>query len=1152
MQSFNEKTRRNFDRHIVAFAIFALAAPLGARQPNPADDLKALIAAPGFEINLFAADPAIAKPIQMNFDHRGRLWVVSSESYPQLKPGDKPADKVFVLEDSDGDGKADKTTQFAGGLMIPTGIEIGPTGAYVGQSTEMVRIDRQRTSGAPLGGKPQTVLSGFGTEDTHHLIHSFRWSPDGWLFFGQSIYIHSHVETPWGVKRLNGGGFWMFRPESHRLEVFVHGMVNSWGIAWNEFGQAFGVDNHDGPSGTPIKWFLPGTRFEFTPNEADVLLGIVKDKPKYCGAEFVVGNQFPPEFQGNFITCDFRAHRVVRYRMDDDGSGFKAVELEPLVKSLNPNFRPVDVKMGPDGALYICDWYNPIINHGEVDFRDPRRDKLHGRIWRVTAKGRPMDQRPRFDELTVEQLIERQGSSNGWTRQFSRRALVERNSDEVARRVADWIRSSNSSDERRLLAAIWTTEAVHRTNARLIERGLRASDARVRAEVVRIAGLHPELGPQIANAAVQRVSDPHPHVRVAAIRSLATSTDVAAIKQALLAKGNSTDRFLDYASRLLARETANLWLPILERELSASDEPDDGRWLNPLLAVDRSETVGPLLTLLRRKLIPASGQSAVLSAIARRGDPANLRAVLDRLVAMNGEPLEARIPLAEALVDAARLRGIVPAGDLKEAVASLLDPAKPALSTLAIRMIGLWRLQSLKANLLDLANRSDVVDPVRTAAMAALPSLGGSDAAESLARIATPRAAGTAKELTIRQTALAALAELDAEKAAKIAAETLANDLDAAALTPVASLIRLKPGAQALAKAVAGKKLKPDVARAAIATVNASGQLLPELLAILGKAGGLPADSVGPSQQGLVRLASLAVKSGDSGRGREIYRREKLQCVKCHRIGTEGGEVGPALTTIGTSAPVDYLVESLLWPDRKVKENYHSMIVTLTTGEVVTGIPVRKTPAEIVLRNAENKLISIPTRDVEASRVGGSIMPAGLVESLSENELADLVRYLSDLGKPTGAANLARRWLMLGPYSVERAAEIESTLFAKSDSHDLHWQPTWTTNDGWVYIREFALKPQVPILFAVAEIEVKTSGKFRLSLRPADARVWLDGKSIAFPARSGQDSQLETALTAGRHRFTFRIDVLSRASQLRLETTALEPQANAEFVEPIP
>ncbi|MGL5096643.1 MAG: PVC-type heme-binding CxxCH protein, partial [Planctomycetia bacterium] len=442
--------------------------PADAPPIDPEADRLRLQLPPGFEVNLFAADPAVAKPIQMNFDNRGRLWVVSSETYPQLEPGAEPRDKVFILEDADRDGKSEKSILYADGLHIPTGIEIGDGGVYVGQSTELLHLSD--TDGDGRADRRRVVLSGFGTEDTHHLIHTFRWAPGGQLFFAQSVYIHSHVETPWGVQRLNAGGFWTLRTNKLLLDVFVRGMVNTWGIAFDDFGQSFGVDNDN----TSIKYFLPGSSMAHTPGERHILDGLVHNKPKYCGADFVATKHFPDDWQGNYVTCDFRAHRVARYKFTDAGAGFAAEELEPLVVSDNVAFRPIDVKFGPDGALYVCDWYNPIINHGEVDFRDSRRDKTQGRIWRITAKGRPAAARPKIADAPIADLLELQKSPEGPVRHFARRTLTERPRAEVLTALAEW--APRQIEEPAALAALWSYQTVDAPNEAALRKVLAAKD----------------------------------------------------------------------------------------------------------------------------------------------------------------------------------------------------------------------------------------------------------------------------------------------------------------------------------------------------------------------------------------------------------------------------------------------------------------------------------------------------------------------------------------------------------------------------------------------------------------------------------------------------------------------------------------------------
>jgi putative membrane-bound dehydrogenase-like protein len=238
--------------------------------PNPAVSLASFTLPDGLQANLFAGDGQINKPIHMNFDARGRLWVAGSEVYPQIEPGQPATDKIYILEDTTGDGSADKVVVFADNLLIPTGIlpdERG--GCYVANSTELLYL--WDSDGDGKADQRRIVLSGFGTEDTHHLLHTLTWAPDGSLFMNQSIYIHSHVETPWGVRRMNGGGVWRFRPDTMELEVHCLGFVNPWGKIFDDWGQSFATD---GAYGEGINYVFPNAVFVTSPGATRIVGGM--------------------------------------------------------------------------------------------------------------------------------------------------------------------------------------------------------------------------------------------------------------------------------------------------------------------------------------------------------------------------------------------------------------------------------------------------------------------------------------------------------------------------------------------------------------------------------------------------------------------------------------------------------------------------------------------------------------------------------------------------------------------------------------------------------------------------------------------------------------------------------------------------------------
>jgi lysophospholipase L1-like esterase len=335
---------------IVPSKVRPAPAPVVAERPEPARD-KTPLPHPNFdtdeniEVSLYAENPLLAKPIHMNFDPQGRLWVASSEVYPQIKPGQPATDKVLLLEDTDGDGRAEKSTVFADGLLIPTGVEPGDGGVYVGQSTELLHF--KDLDGDGRADQRRVVLSGFGTEDTHHILHTLRWGPDGPLYMNQSIYIHTHTETPHGVTRLNSGGILGYRAGTMELGILMKGLVNSWGHAFDRYGQSFATDGASSadPWRGGLNWVIPQGMF-FTYERTRRILDSISppSHPKFCGLEYLKSTHFPDDWQGNFVTCDFRAHRVVRFAVDEKDSAYVTRELPDIARTKDVAFRPIDIK----------------------------------------------------------------------------------------------------------------------------------------------------------------------------------------------------------------------------------------------------------------------------------------------------------------------------------------------------------------------------------------------------------------------------------------------------------------------------------------------------------------------------------------------------------------------------------------------------------------------------------------------------------------------------------------------------------------------------------------------------------------------------------------------------------------------------------------
>jgi len=296
------------------------------------------------------------------------------------------------------------------------------------------------------------------------------------MYMNQSVYTRTDAETPHGVVRLKAGGVFRFDPRDQRLEVLYRGLVNGWGHQIDDFGQSFLTD---GAGYQGIVWGTPGaTYFTLAPVRRFADGASPGRYPKFCGIELVRGTQFPADWQGDAITADFRAHRIVRFKVTEQGAGFFAKEMPDLLRTTADSFRPIDLRFGPDGALYIADWSNPIIQHGEVDFRDPRRDKSHGRIWRVAMKSGKPAPKVDFTKLANAALLEQLNSPSGYAQERAQRVLIERGAQVLAE-LDTWAKRQTTEPAR--LRALWMYQALNRVPRALLDALLAAKDPRVRA-----------------------------------------------------------------------------------------------------------------------------------------------------------------------------------------------------------------------------------------------------------------------------------------------------------------------------------------------------------------------------------------------------------------------------------------------------------------------------------------------------------------------------------------------------------------------------------------------------------------------------------------------------------------------------------------------
>jgi len=1113
-----------------AFPSLAQDTLLNVPEADTAKELAAFSVADGFEVNLFASDPMIANPIQMYWDDEGRLWIVGSAVYPHIEPGQAARDTITVLEDTDGDGVADRSVVFAENLFIPTGIAVGDGGVYVANSTEILHL--KDTNGDLKADESRVVLSGFGTEDTHHIIHAFRWGYDGLLYFNQSIYIHSHVETPHGPRHLNAGGVWRYRTDTMELDVFTRGLVNSWGHHFDTWGQSFQTD---GAGGEGINYVFPGAAFMTAKSMPRVLSGLNPGSPKHSGLEIISGRHFPEAWRGSMVTNDFRGHRVVRFEVSEDQSGFSSVEQPEILMSRHVAFRPVDVKMGPDGALYIADWYNPIIQHGEVDFRDPRRDHEHGRIWRVTHKASPLVKHPPITNASIQDLLDLLRAPEQWNRIHAKRELLSRNRAEVVEALEQTTSSIDPQDtdfENARLEMLWTFQTIDVVNEPLLTTLLKSSDHRVRAAAVRVLS---QWKSRLDNEAMymdvleQMVQDDYPRVRLEAVRALALSNDPAAADVAMQAFASDMDRFLEYALWTTMRDTKDDWLAETD---SLSFFEDAEKLLYALKAIDSSEATPLLLDAYINGRFSPGQQKEALGILASHASPEELGIVVQHMLGGTSLDDEQRAGQLKMLVNATKRRDLKPEGDLS-LIDDSIDSGSDALKNSAIFAVGQWQLDEHKDVLKKIARgrRADIAH--RKSAMDALGAMGGDDAKETLSDLAMK----SKEKIDIRLSATRALLSLAPDLAAEFALDLLAgfDDRDPAPL--FRDFLKTDDGVLAFTSALENREVPTEIAKIGLRTITSSGQSRPELSTALRRAGGLDEEPEDLTPERMAEMVEAVQTHGDAARGQDHYR--KLECAQCHAIAGSGGVLGPDLTSIGGSAQIDYLIESNYFPNKAIKEGYHSLVIETNGGEFYSGIKIAESDSEIVLRDATDEEVRIPNDTIATMENGGSLMPTGLADSLLEDEFVDLVRFLSALGRTpeysVGTSRYARTWQVLSNTDAAKDYLYETEPEAAINPHEsLTWVPAYSSVDGGFPLNIIPkLKHrywQNTYSFLKCTLDATANGKVAIAIQPqVGVRLWVGGREVEL------SETIVVDLSAGETECVFLIDRARVDADMRVE-----------------
>ncbi len=963
---------------------------------SPQEAIKKMTVPEGFTVELVASEPDIVNPIGMAIDERGRFWITESLEYPRRSAG-VGKDRVKVLEDTDGDGKADKFTVFADGLNIPSGIAVGHGGVWVANSPDILFM--QDTDGDGKADKSEVVVTGFGRDDTHELPNSLTWGPDGWLYGLNGVFNHSHVKYPKSSKHYkeNHPG-WQFtcalfriHPVTREFQVFCEGTSNPWGVAFDSEGSAFisacvidhlwhltetGYYHRQGGPYPPFTWKIES---------------IVKHKHQkaaYCGIHYFDSDAYPEKYRDKLYMGNIHGGCINVDKLQRDGSTYFATPEPDFLTANDAWFMPVVQKTGPDGSLYILDWYDRYHCYQDAN-RDPAGiDRLKGRLYRVRYKETPRVAKG-FDlaKDTDEELIERLGAKNDYIRATAQRLIIERTYESatpgklrplIPAGLWGWVVERETPMKTRM-AALFALIGGNPLDEAEYDSLLNHRLPEVRAVAVRAAGNQRTISDKARhNISVNLAIDPSPDVRlqVAVAARKIKGIDASSVLFRVL-NSSGDDKLIPHIvwqnlHPLLEEDTASF--------VAAAKQP---AFLKSPYAAEFLPRAAE--RILGRKKFEASAVAGLVE-ITRDAAPKDAQ----RLLALLGTKVQS---------------GEVRGNELKQLQDALAETLQPLLADPALHPAGdeaallaaSWGDERGINRARQTFSVNGLQNDYRIRGLAALIS--GKDK-ELLPRVADALSGSVSPvqdPSDFRGKLLAMLGKLDDPKVAYIvlAAYTkLEPDVKPKAIQ---LLTQRTTWATKLVAAIGEKKIPAEALN-----VNQVRQLLSlndkELTSAVGKHWGTIRTTRDPQREEIVAQMKALIRKtpGDAKRGIAVYTKV---CGQCHKMYGEGQEVGPDITLNGRSS-FDQLLSNVFDPSLVIGASYQARLVKTTDGRVLTGLLIEDSSQRVVLKVQGGKQEIIPRDDIEMMKISElSLMPQDVEKTLKPEEIADLFAYIT-LDKP--------------------------------------------------------------------------------------------------------------------------------------------------------
>ncbi|NUM55590.1 MAG: c-type cytochrome [Candidatus Hydrogenedentes bacterium] len=981
---------------------------------------------PGFEVQLVASEPDIRKPMQLAFDEKGRLLVSTSTDYP-LGPaeGAAPSDKLMMIEIDGETGKAASITTLVDGLNIPSGVETLPGNRIIlAHAPDTLLL--HHTDG--VVDSREVLYTGFARDDTHELPNSFTWGVDGWLYGLQGHVNKSDVKDKNGtITPVHFGNTFRMWPDGSKIEVYAPGMSNPWGLAFDERYNLFATDCESRPLWQIVEAFAyqgfnqPKAPAGYAPNITTDNHGA----SGFAGLVYFDAETFPQEYRGHLYLGNPMLGRVHSDGLKGEGFTRFADRKPDFIASSDRWFRPVDLELGPDGALYIADWYNSIISHVEVRLDHPGRDKSRGRIWRVVYRGtdeeradarrREQIDRPFAGPMAIDwssadrrALIDALGHSQSWIRRMAANQLSYRFADSLRRPAMRLARNERASDVQRA-EALWLAWRIAAAHAADLVKLTHASSALVRAQSVRLLALADDSQLtqlterellHVDEALLALLDDADPTVRTNAMLSMRarpTAQSATALLNAKLA-AVETDPLTHHAVAVSLGAHVMTTDVLLDANAAELDSAARERLAKALTATPTRPAADALARLILDRLVPRDFLAPAAENALTYGDSDAVMSGLGPMLA-NLDTYENDLgPIAAAIINTIRAkpeRTPALSNPLERIVLAMLDSSQPDARRLAAEAGTLFRSAALAPaadNVIRDANQD--AHARRNAAVAlmrldfdryapAIAALVGDPSDSIPARRAMAEELATRSKTTEQVDALIAAIK-DAPGEVKLGA--------------VQRLLQQKPGVTLLFDAIEAEKLSPAHLTAPLFDIFVYWAHRDP--AITARFDALVARAPSVSDENEKTIAYLKEKlqshTPDASRGKAVFEKN---CMVCHRLGGQGAMRGPNLDGVGNRG-IDRVLQDVVTPSQDVDPAFRTTVITTNDGVVMSGLLVRETPSEMVLADAEGNETVFPRGDVlETRREWISPMPSGLAQAIPETEFLDALGYLMRASK---------------------------------------------------------------------------------------------------------------------------------------------------------